>query len=395
MTEQETPLLSQFSKAEPEPLQTPDAETSVVDILVVLLRRKKLIGWSTLAVTLLGALLVFFLPPSYVAEATIMPPQQQQSSMAALAGAMGGLAGGGGASQLGLKSPSDIYIGILKSRTIADDIISRFHLKDVYRTKFLSDARKTLSRNATFVSGKDTLIMIAVKDRDAQRAADIANAYMDELHNQNSRLALTDASQRRLFYGEQLKEEKDALANAEIAMKATQQSTGILAPAGQSEALIKTGAEFRAEIASREVQLQAMRSYATEENPQIQVLKREIAAMQGQLKQVEANGSGSKLEMSGGRMPAATLEYIRRVRDLKYHETLFELLAKQYEAARIDEAKQAPVIQVVDRAIIPDKDSRPRKLLVAGATCFGLLFSCLFVLGINRMQSLIVLARAH
>src|SRR3569833_3945541 len=157
-----------------------------------------------------------------------------------------------------------------------------------------------------------------------------------------------------------------------------QQSTGRLTPGGQAEILLRTGATIRAQITSDEVQLQTLRSFATEENPQVAVLKQEIAALRQQLAQAESKGSGAKYEVSGGRLPEASLEYIRKLRDLKYHETLFELLAKQYEAARIDEAKQAPVLQVVDRAVVPDKDTRPRGLLlIVGPGLVGLVLSAI------------------
>lgn len=378
MTQQDTIVLGQFSTAEPVLQQPSESEISLLDVVALLLRHKKMIGASTLLITLLATVGVCFLPPSYVAEATILPPQQAQSSLAALAsGAMGGLASGMSA-QLGLKNPDDLYIGILKSRTIADAIITQFHLRDVYGKKLISETRTKLNRNASFTSGKDSLITVSVKDRDPHRAAEIANAFVDELHDQNSRLALTDASQRRLFFEQQLSKEKDALSNAEVALKSTQESTGLLVPSGQAEVLIRSGAQLRAEIANRQVQLQAVGTYATDASPQVQVLKREISALQGQLNQVEAKGSGSKFEVSGSRLPEASLEYLRRMRDLKYHETLFELLAKQYEIARIDEAKQAPVIQVVDRAVVPDKQSRPsRALLVLGALIVGFAFACL------------------
>ncbi len=389
MTQQDTLALEHFSLASPQIEPEPESEISLLDIVALLLRHKRMIGGAAAVATVLAVVGVLLLPPSYVAEATILPPQQQQSSLAAMAaGAMGGLAGSMG-SQLGLKNPADLYIGILKSRTISDGIINRFHLKDVYQKQLQSEARKTLDSKASFTSGKDSLITISMKDRDPKRAAEIANAYIDELHEQNSRLALTDASQRRLFFEQQLVKEKDALANAEVALKSTEQSTGLLAPGGQAEVLIRSGAQFRAEIASREVQLQAMRGFATDENPQVQTLKREISALQGQLSQAEANGSGSKFEVSGGRLPQASLEYIRKLRDVKYHETLFELLAKQYEAARIDEAKQAPVIQIVDRAVVPDKQTRPsRGLVVLGAMFAGFAMASTAAFLLERVSKL-------
>lgn len=383
MTRSETTFEEQFALGVEE-IQPDKPEISLVVVLTMLLRHKRLIASVTALFTSAAAIAILVIPPFYKAEATILPPQQAQSSLAALAsGAMGGLATSGMASQLGLKNPADLYVGILKSRTITDAIIERFHLQRVYDKKGASDTRRALGSNTIFTSGKDTLITIAVTDRDPRRAADIANAYVQELHDANSRLALTDASQRRLFFDHELSSEKNALADAEVALKRTQQATGLLIPSGQAEALIRSAAQLRAEIVSRQVELKAMQAYATEQNPKLQLLQREIAAMQGQLSVIEATGSGSKFEVPGNKMPDASLEYFRKMRDLKYHETLFELLAKQYEAARLDEARQAPVIQVVDRAVAPERRDGRRQwaalvlvvVLAFSLTCFAVLAS--------------------
>jgi tyrosine-protein kinase Etk/Wzc len=366
MTLNEQPVLEEITQLESEEFNTKAFQITAADICVPIIRRKALIAVLTLLISSLSATAIFLLPPSYKAEATVLPPQEQQSSLSAFAAsAIAGLGAAGMGSQLGLKSPADLYIGILRSRTVCDDIIARFHLQDVYRERLLSDARKALDSHVTLVAGKDSLIAISVTDHNAHRAADMANAFIDELYKQNSRLAITDASQRRLFFEQQLKSEKEALASAELALKLTQQKTGLILPAGQAEVLIRSGAQLRTEIASREVQLQAMRAYATEENPQLQVLRQELSALKAQLTQVSANETSvSNAALSARNLPDAALDYIRKTRYLRYHETLYELLAKQYEAARIDEAKQAPVIQVIDRAIVPDTDSRPSRLIL-------------------------------
>lgn len=369
-------MLQSLQAAIAESKPAPEPEISLVELATILLRRKRLIAGSTLGAAAIAAIVVSFIPPTFKAEATILPPQEQQSSLAAFAsGALGGLAGSSMASSLGLKNPADLYIGILGSRTISDDMIGRFHLHDVYGKKLQSDTRKALANYTSFTAGKDSLISISVEDHDPKRAADMANAFVDELYRANSRLAITTAAQRRLFFEQELAKEKDALAAAEVALKNTEQATGLLAPTGQAEVLLRSGAQLRAEIASREVQLQALRTYATEENPKVEVLKREIEALRGQLSSLESkDASGSAFNLSAGKLPQSSLEYIRKARDLKYHETLYELLAKQYEAARIDEAKQAAVIQVVDRAVVPDKKNSPnRTLIIALAAAAGLL----------------------
>jgi uncharacterized protein involved in exopolysaccharide biosynthesis len=369
--------------------QTRESEISLIDLLTVLLQRKRLILGATLTCALIAAVVALRLPISYKAQAVILAPQQQQSSLSALmaGGAMGGM---GIASQLGLKSPADLYIGLLGSRSIADDIVNQFHLREVYKKKLASDARNALLGHVMFNSGKDSLIKIEATDEDAKLAANIANAFVDELYQQNSHLAVTDASQRRLFFEQRVASEKEALAIAETALKNTEQSTGLLAPGGQAQEMIRAGAQLRAEIMSREVRLQAMHAYATDENPQTQVLELEIKGYKDKLRGLEANGgAGSAFDLSAGRLPGASLEYVRKVRDLKYHETLFELMSKQYEAARIDEAKQPPLIQVVDRAVVPDrKAGPPRTQITVIGGALGFVLACAWALISRAIRNL-------
>jgi uncharacterized protein involved in exopolysaccharide biosynthesis len=312
--------------------------------------------------------------------------------MAALAsGALSGLAAGNIGSSLGLKNPADLYIGILKSRTIADEIIAKFDLQRVYKSKRLSDARKTLGSKATFTNSKESLITVAVTDHDPQRATAMANAFVEALYKQNSRLAITGGAQKRLFFEQQLNQQREALAKAEVDLKTTQQASGLVVPVGQAEMLIRSGAEIRAKIVASEVQLQSIRGFETDENPQVQLLKREISALQSQLTQVELNQTSSPLQVSGAKLPQASLEYARKLREVKYHEALFELLAKQYEVARIDEVKEPPLIQVVDRAVLPDRPNRPSlPVLFACAALLGLAVGCASPFAVKPLATLFV-----
>jgi uncharacterized protein involved in exopolysaccharide biosynthesis len=356
---------------------------SIPDILFLLASRKKLILSVTLLVTAAAAAGTFFMRNTFKGEAVILPPQQQQSSLAALAsGALGNLG-------TAVRTPSDLYVGMLRSRSICDGIVAHFHLQEIYKKKFASDARRALIQHTSFATGKDSLIVISVEDYDPHRAAAIANAFVDGLYQLTSRLALTEASQKRLFFEQELRKEKDTLNDAEVALTNVQRATGLLIPAGQEGVLIQSTARLRAEILSHEVELRAMQTYATDDNPQVQILLREIATMRGQLNDLETKGaSESKFEISAGKLPDGSLAYVRKVRDVKYHETLYELLAKQYEAARLDEAKQAPLIQVIDRAVVPDKKSGPaRTRLVLSAALLGFVLSSLYVLILFLMKS--------
>jgi tyrosine-protein kinase Etk/Wzc len=375
------------------PVRPMEAEITLADLIPVLAKRKFLISAVTLLAMAVTAVVVLLVPPSYTAESVILPPQPEQSTQSLFMGPLAGMTGasllGGAAASTLWRNPADLYIGILKSRTIADALIARFHLQQVYRKKTLIDTRKVLARHSTIASGKESLIRIEVEDHSPQRAAQMADAYVEELYQRNSRLALTSASQRRLFFQQQIEREKEALSGAEVAMKNTQQSSGLVVPSGQSEALIRSVAQMRAEIAIREVQLESMRSYATSENPQVLLLEREAKALRDQLEKLQAgSGAGGDFVVPVRNLPAASLEYLRKMRDLQYHQALFELVSKQYEAARIDEARSAPLIQVVDRAVAPDKKSwPPRTLFVLGAGLLGFLAACFVVLIQSRPKA--------
>ncbi len=310
--------------------------------------------------------------------------------MSQLAGQLGSLGALGGLG--GLKSPGDVYIGILGSRTIADALIKRFDLQSVYKTKRLSDTEKTLKNNSKFVSGKDSLVTISVVDRDPRRAANLANGYLDALYEQNGRLALTESGQRRLFFEQQLAHEKDALADAEVELKKTQEQTGMISPIGQTELAIDAIQQLRAQITSRQVELGVLQQGATDLNPQVVRIQTEIKRLQEQLQKLE-NGSSKRspgsVQTPTAKVPELALEYIRKQREVKYHETLFQLLARQYESARLDESREAPLLQVVDKAVVPDKKSGPhRMLLTLMGMVLGFLAGALWIVLRNAVKNL-------
>jgi uncharacterized protein involved in exopolysaccharide biosynthesis len=349
-------------------------EIDLLEVMTLLLRGRKTILRFTLVTVALGAILAYFvMKPTYTAEATFLPPQSAPGSgLSQLASQLGSL-GAVGALTGGLKSSGDVYVGILKSRTIADDLIKRFDLQKVYKTKRISDTAKKLKDHSDFVSAKDTLITITVKDTDAKRAADMANGYLDALYEQNGRLALTEASQRRLFFEQQLAREKDALADAEVELKRTEEQTGLISLNGQAQVGIDAIAQVRAQISSREIELGALKQAATNQNPEVVRLQTQIDGLEQQLKKLE-NGSGARqvgnVLPATANVPELALEYVRKQREVKYREVLFELIAKQYESARLDESREAPVLQVVDRAVVPDRKSGPPRTLIILASCF-------------------------
>jgi len=359
------------------PADTPgpvDAENTVdlLDLALVLAARKRFIFLFSFIVAVVTAVIVLVVPQTYTATATMLPPQKENSA-SALLGQLGGLAslagGGGAASMLGLKNPDDLYIGLLQSETVEDAIVKKFHLMQVYKARRFSDARKGLKAHTTILAEKSSLISIAVKDHDPKRAAAISNAYIDQLHDLMSHLAVTEAGQRRIFFQQQLELEKNKLSDAEVALKTIEQKTGIIQPQGQAQAVIATITQLQAQISAHQVQLASLRLSSTEQNPQVLTLQSQIQGLQKQLADFEKGHPGSAAVAGNvltptSEVPAASLEYIRGMRDVRYHETLFELMARQYEMARVDEAKQGQIIQVVDPALVPDRRSWPPRTIL-------------------------------
>ncbi len=345
-------------------------EISLLELLIVLAKHKRVVLGFPALTAVASAIIVFVLPSIYTGSARILPPQQSASAASALlnqlGGALGGLAGTAGGA-LGIRSPNDLYVGMLKSRTVADNLISRFELSKVYDEERLSDARKRLEKETTVMPGKDGIITIEVDDESPRRAADLANAYVDELKKLTKVLAVTEASQRRLFFEQQLVQAKDNLIAAEIAARQGLQKGGIAQVDAQGRSMIEVTARLRAQISAKEVQLGAMRTFAAEGNPELQRTQEELQSLRRELSRIEGSspiaaiGRGDALGNSG-------LDNLGRLRDVKYHEFLYEFLAKQYELAKIDEAKDATVIQVMDQAIEPDRRSKPKRALIVVLT---------------------------
>lgn len=370
-----------------QPVRSTPAATRIdlLTVILVLAKDKRRVMLMTAGGLLVGILLSFVLKPTFTATATILPPQQSTSSAAALLGqgSLSGAAGLGGG-MLGLKTPADMYVGILESRTIADNVIAACHLRERYKTRTLVDAEVALQAHSVFESGKDNLIHLSVKDGDPMVASKIANSYLDQLYDMNAKLETSEAAQRSRFYDRRIAEEKHALADAEESLRDTQKKTGVIQFSGQAASIINAIAQARANLASRQVALQSAESYLSEDNPDVIRLQREIAALRSHVTELEKSQQSvapGELQIPGGQLPEAALQYERQARELKYHETLFDLLTRQSEAARLDEAKSAPILQIVDHAIPPDRKSGPpRKLLALGFAAFGFLLALVWAL---------------
>ena len=339
----------------PSPLDTKvdEDEINLLDLLQVVADNLRLLVLGPLAVGVLALGITFAITPTFTSSTTFMPPQQQQSGAAMLLQSLGALGGIAGAAT-GLKNPNDQFVSLLKSEAVEIALVDRFNLMERYKVEFKVDARLALENASKINSGKDGLITVDFSDKDPVFAASVANAYVEELRKLLDRLALSEAQQRRAFFERQLLEVKGKLTNAERAL----QATGVNGSALKSspDAAITAVAELQARLAAQEVKLASMRGYLAENAPEFKQAQTELAALRTQLNKFE-NSSPSA---SGG-----DSDYVARYRDFKYYETLFELFAKQYELAKVDESREGPVIQVVDLAQPPERKSKPKKALIA------------------------------
>lgn len=345
-------------------------------LLQMALRRGKLVVVEAAVLILCALVVAILLPSLYTATVAIMPPQSGSSSAAMLAqlGNLGALAsmGGGG---LGVKNPNDMQVALLKSRTTEYAMVERFQLQAEYHKRYISSARAQWEKMTSIDSGlKDGLIRLSVTDRDPRRAAELANGWVEEYRRVTANLALTEAAQRRMFFEREVNGERAELELAENNLKNTEDRTGVLELDGQARALIASAAQLRAQIAAKQVEIRAMREFATSENPDMARAEQELSGMEGQLAamDVDSDHSTGDLIAPKGKMTQTGLEFARALREEKFHEAMYELLTRQYEVARVDEARQGSIVQVVDPAIPPDRPGSHYRLWIFLA---GLVFA--------------------
>jgi uncharacterized protein involved in exopolysaccharide biosynthesis len=328
-------------------------ETSLLDLLQVVAENLRLLLLGPLLIGILAFAYTFSMTRIYTASTKLMLPQQQASAAASLLASLGGTGGLGGISSA-FRSPIDQYIGLLKSRTVMDELIDRFKLTQRYDDVVIDDTRRSLDANVRVVLGKDGFITVEVDDTDPAFAAELANGHTEALGHVLTHLAVTEAQQRRLFFEKQLSIAKEKLTKAEEALNTSGVNSGTLKSDPRSA--VEDVARFKAGITVLEIKLTGMRSYLADSAPEIRQVQSELAATRQQLARAE------------GQQPARTPgsgDYVSKYRDFKYQEALVDLFAKQYEGARVEESREGAVIQVVDVAIPPKRQSQPKNVLIA------------------------------
>jgi tyrosine-protein kinase Etk/Wzc len=372
------------------------SEVHLLDLLTILAHRRKFILWFSIGAAVLTAITVFLLPSKFTAVTVVLPPIQNSTFgpnlLAQLSSSSNVISSAGGT--LGIRNPAEMCVALFRSRTVEDALIERFGLMARFHVKRFSDARLVFERRSSVTLGaKDGLIRITVTDRDPTTAAAIANGYVDEFRKFSANLAYTEASQRRLFFQQQLAEANSSLSTAEETLKKTEQSTGAVQLDSQTRSLVASAATLRGSVTEKEVELQAMRMYATEDNPQLQVVERQLLALKDQLRKLGGTtyGPASDVILPKGNVPQAEVEYLRALRDVKYYETVADLIGNQFELAKLDEARQGATIQVADLAVPPDKRSSPLRtltvLLVTVIAFFVACTGCLLAAGFESFRN--------
>jgi tyrosine-protein kinase Etk/Wzc len=342
------------------PGEPASSDIHLYDLFVVMAQNARLLVIAPIVVGILAYLYALTMAPTFTASARIIPPQQPRGAAAALQAQLGALAGLAGSVGVNIKDPVDTYVALIRSRTVADALVDRFDLQKIYQAKLREDARAVLARLTRVAAGKDGLITIEVDDSDPARAASIANAYVEAATRLTGSLALTEAQQRRTFFESQLKQTQANLKASELALGQTGAGEALLKSA--PGAVVDAMARLKAQVTAQEIRISTMRGYLAESSPEFLLAQRELASLRQQLALAQRDEPGKD---------AASSDYLNRYRDFKYQETLFELMAKQYEAARLDEAREGALIQVVDPAVPPERRSRPKRVLFAATTAFA------------------------
>ncbi len=351
---------------------------SALPLLLVLARHLRVLILVPIAAGLLAIVYSKAVDPIYTATARILPPQYNENTVLGMQNQPGGESQLGN-SALTLKNPTDLFVGILTSRTIVDAVIETNSLRDYFDEPEIGEVRRILSAATEIRAAKDGIVSIAVNDTDRHMAAALANSYVDEFYVFSQTLARQQAKQRAGFYNTALHSAWEQLDEADQMLASTEKLTGFTSLNGQQAAIVQSVAELQAQIASREIQLQTMSSYATASNPDVRLIKRELKNLRAELADHKAIGSAPEVTplVGLGDVPDAMLAHTQGKRRVNYWEQIVMLLGRFSELGKIDESRDMSLFQVLDRAIPPHDKSRPRTGVNAVLSSLGSGFACL------------------
>ena len=306
--------MDQSEEQSPVNSQQPVPDVSLIDYLQVIVKRRRMILMITLAAAVISLVYSLFLPNIYTAKTLILPAQEDKGMMNAMMGQLGGLAvlAGGAGGSIGGPTTADLYVSMMKSEAVKDPIIDRFKLMEVYKNKYRMDAYQKLDKNVVISAGKkDGIITVAVDDKDPKRAADMANAYVEELGKLAIRMNVAGAGQNRNFLQERLASARGDLAKTEENLKAFQSKYKAVQVTDQAQATIKGIAEMRAQLASKEVELATLRLRYTESSEEVKKLVTMVSTLRAQIAKLEGADGNSSIP-SVGSVPAISQDQLRR-----------------------------------------------------------------------------------
>jgi tyrosine-protein kinase Etk/Wzc len=366
---------------EQEQLKKEEKEIHLIDLLITVLKHKRMILGGTVGLTLLTLVVCLIMTPIFEGKVVVMPPQQSSASstMGQLLGQFAGVAsmmlGAGGGTTTG-----ELYVGLLKSPAVVDPFIDRFDIMKIYEKETREDARDLVTDKlmTAEVDPKSSLVLVSAFDKDPKRSAEMANFLAVSLKNVYENISNTEAGRRRVFFEAQLKKTHEDLKNSEVALASFAETTGAIRIDEQASAALAGIVGLRNLISSREVGLEVMKTYASNNNPDLKRAQQELESLRTQLKKLEEKeGKGlSESVIPTGQIPSLGMEYLRKMRDFKYIEMLYELLVKQYEAARLEEARESTNVQIGCEAVPPQRKAKPKTILwTALAVAVGLFLS--------------------
>lgn len=363
------------------------SEINLLDLLHVLVKRKMFIIKLTAFAAVVSVVYSLTLPNIFSATARVLPPQKDNTGgLSTLLGQAGGLAG---LAVAGFSGGSDLYVAILKSRSVQDAVIQKFNLQNVYQTETLDDTRRIFMSAVKAQAEKDGIITISVEDKDPKRSALLANSLVEELSRTTVRLNLTKAGSERVFLEKRLDLVKRDLKAAEEDLKRFSEKNSIVHVDAQAKASIEGIANLKAELASKEIQLSVLRSKQTDESSEVKGLVTGINRLKSEIRRLAGSNGDAQGIPSVGSVPQVGLEYSRKLRELKTQEAVMEQLTKQYEMAKLSEAKDSSTLQVLDEAVVPVRKSKPkRSFIVLLSTVSACFLSISYLLGQEFVRKL-------
>ncbi len=360
-------------------------EINLLELLRVIVRRRMVIIKICSAAIVVSVCFSLLLKNIYTATSTFYPPQKESglgsfASMLAQSGSLPSIGGMGGS--------SDLYLGILKSRTVVDAVVKRLDLqKTESKTLTLEAARKVTLAAVKFTSGKDGIITVSANSKDPQKAARLANTFVEETIRRSMQIYLTKSGTERQFLGKRLETVNLDLKNAEGDLKTFQERYKTIKADTQATIAIEGIARLRAEIVSKEVQLAVLRNSMTDESSEVRALLAGIARLKSQMAAMTGSGGGDSVIPATGNVPSIGVEYVRKVRELKIQEAIFEQLTKQYGLAKMNEAKDSSSVQIIDEAVAPVKKSGPMRSLIVILSTISAFFISIMIIFVQEYLS--------